>query len=90
MGLFSREQPQHTPVDLDRLRDEIQRNTELPQMEYAQREVREYTRLQVIGHAITTLTWSEAEKMGQAIKSKDGESLTAAIQTWAKDWESFE
>jgi hypothetical protein len=50
----------------------------------------QHTPLQVIGHAITRLTYKDAVKMGEAIqaKLKEGE-LTAAIQEWAADWEKF-
>ena len=73
------------PVDLDKLREEI---GEAPRVPYAKEK--SYAPLQVIGHAITRLTWADAVKMGEAIqaKLKEGE-LTAAIQEWAKDWESF-
>jgi hypothetical protein len=61
------------------------------------RQVRHYdavshTSLQVIGHAITKLTWAEAEAMGTGvqIKMKDGVSIASAIQAWANDWEKFE
>jgi hypothetical protein len=71
------------PVDLDKLREEIGEAPRVPKEKF-------YAPLQVIGHAITRLTWSDAVKMGEAIqaKLKEGE-LTAAIQEWAKDWESF-
>lgn len=47
--------------------------------------------VQIIAHGITCLTWKEAEGMGNAIQSKmkEGSSLTAAIQSWAEEWESF-
>ena len=71
------------PVDLDKLREEIGEAPRVP-------KEKSYAPLQVIGHAITRLTWADAVKMGEAIqaKLKEGE-LTAAIQEWAKDWESF-
>ena len=74
------------PVDLDKLREEIGETK--PYVPYAKEK--SYAPLQVIGHAITRLTWADAVKMGEAIQSKlkEGE-LTAAIQEWAKDWESF-
>jgi hypothetical protein len=75
-------------VDLDKLREEIGvgEQTYLTKVP----KERSYAPLQIIGHAITRLTWADAVKMGEAIqaKLKEGE-LTAAIQEWAKDWESF-
>ena len=95
MNLFNtKQQPEQVPVDLDMLEQEIRSEPTAPRA-YAPRETREHpqpTRLQVIAHAITTLTWSEAVKMGDAIKIKLPEGsgdLTAAIQEWAKDWETF-
>ena len=54
--------------------------------------VRDHSPLQVIAHAITRLTWTDAEKMGNEIKSKaeNDAAITPAIQAWAKDWEAFE
>jgi hypothetical protein len=58
----------------------------------AVREREDHTAVQIIAHAITRLTWKEAEKMGVAIqdKVKDGGPLTAAIQAWAAEWEDFQ
>ena len=80
-----------TPVDLDeleaRIHDAHESTAPVP---YAPRERVQHTPLQVIGHAITRLTYKDAVKMGEAIqaKLKEGE-LTAAIQEWAADWEKF-
>jgi hypothetical protein len=54
--------------------------------------MKQHNTIQVIGHAITRLTWSEAEKMGTGIqiKMKEGVTLAAAIQAWAAEWEKFE
>jgi hypothetical protein len=54
--------------------------------------VSQFTTMQVIAHAITKLTWKEAESLGAGIqaKVKDGVPLAAAIQAWAEDWEKFE
>jgi hypothetical protein len=79
------------PVDLDeleaRIHDAHESTAPVP---YAPRERVQHTPLQVIGHAITRLTYKDAVKMGEAIqaKLKEGE-LTAAIQEWAADWEKF-
>jgi hypothetical protein len=100
MSLFSNKQPpEQSPVDLDELEDTIKtyndRSAAQPRRPV---EKPQPTRLQIIGHAVTTLTWAEAEAMGRAIEAKlsieDGRimaktSLTAAIQDWAKDWETF-
>jgi hypothetical protein len=98
MSLFTSKQPQ---VDLDRLEDEIgtaveEHRTRVPRERQDHTKEPEYTRLQIIGHAITTLTWSDAVKMGEAIQSMlaqepsgSVQNITAAIQKWAKDWEKF-
>ena len=98
MNLFGSKQPEEA-VDLDELEDTIRTYNEQRNSAPAPRrpvERPEPTRLQVIGHAITTLTWAEAEAMGKAIQSRLGaepsgtaQNVTAAIQDWAKDWESF-
>ena len=84
-------------VDLDELEARLHHahegSTSAPSVPYPTREPRErvqHTPLQVIGHAITRLTYKDAVKMGEAIqaKLKEGE-LTAAIQEWAADWEKF-
>ena len=98
--------PRKSPVDLDKLREDIlttkpdhnhpsPQEVALaawpPQVEVrAPREKSPFTPLQVIGHAITRLTYKDAVKMGEAIQAllKEGE-LTAAIQEWAADWEKF-
>ena len=56
-----------------------------------------HTATQLIAQSITQLTWREAEAMGAAIstKLKSGDTnasvsnLTAAIQSWAAEWETF-
>jgi hypothetical protein len=80
-------------VDLDELEARIhdaREATSPTPIPYAPRERVQHTPLQVIGHAITRLTYKDAVKMGEAIqaKLKEGE-LTAAIQEWAADWEKF-
>jgi hypothetical protein len=85
-----------TPVDLDELEARIHDAREATSPPYVTPGIREprerpaHTPLQVIGHAITRLTYKDAVKMGEAIqaKLKEGE-LTAAIQEWAADWEKF-
>jgi hypothetical protein len=95
-------------VDIDRLEADMQlpqtaqpHRTPLPSMQGPSttqgRPVRHYdavqhTSLQVIGHAITKLTWAEAETMGTGVqvKMKEGVSVASAIQAWANDWEKFE
>jgi len=91
------------PVDLDQLEEQIAdvRRTPPPaipayngnggsaNLGYS----RTHSPLQVIAHAITRLTWTDAEKMGTEIKLKltaEPANITAAIQEWAKDWEGFE
>jgi hypothetical protein len=71
-------------IDLERLEDEI--NEELPHSTLS------HSAIQIIAHAITRLSWRDAESMGKAIqdKQKDGISTTEAIQVWAEEWESFE
>jgi hypothetical protein len=92
-------------VDLDELESRIHEaheSTSAPSVPYPTREPRErvqHTPLQVIGHAITRLTYKDAVKMGEEIFKKitrdvaDGAptaaELTAAIQAWAADWEKF-
>jgi hypothetical protein len=91
-----------SPVNLDQLREEVDaieanRKHEPRPEDYAPRQVRErpsFTTLQTIAAAVTKLSWKEAEEMGAAInaKLKNGDSitgLTAAIQSWAHDWENF-
>ena len=96
------------PVDLDELEARIHDAREAheaaspPYVTPGIREPRErvqHTPLQVIGHAITRLTYKDAVKMGEEIFKKitrdvaDGAptaaELTAAIQAWAADWEKF-
>ena len=84
-------------VDLDELESRIHDAHEsTAPVPYAPRERVQHTPLQVIGHAITKLTWKDAESMGKAIAAKsenngniDAKALTAAIQAWAADWEKF-
>src|SRR6516164_1717555 len=91
-------------VDLDELEARIHEAHEgtSPPSAYDPRPPRErvqHTPLQVIGHAITRLTYKDAVKMGEDIFKKitrdvaDGAptaaELTAAIQAWAADWEKF-
>ena len=86
-------------VDLDELEarlHEAHGGTSPAPVPYAPRERPAHTPLQVIGHAITKLTWKDAESMGKAIAAKsenngniDAKALTAAIQAWAADWEKF-
>ena len=85
-----------TAVDLDELEARIHDAHESAPVPYAPRERPAHTPLQVIGHAITKLTWKDAESMGKAIAAKsenngniDAKALTAAIQAWAADWEKF-
>jgi len=96
MSILGNHKPAPSPVDLDRLADEIRHTTKPPAIAYAPPEVRQtqkpsYTPLQVIGHAITRLTWMDAEAMGDAVKDqqKEGITLTAAIQNWAAKWEQW-
>jgi hypothetical protein len=82
-------------VDFERLEDEIgEHRTQLPRPGYdvPRFGAAEHTALQVIGHAITRLTWKDAEKMGAGIQAqmKEDKSLAAAIQAWAEGWEKFE
>jgi hypothetical protein len=89
------------PVDLDRLEQDLTDNGKYPERAYAPKSAppktpAAYTPIQAIAHAITMLTWKEAEEMGAAIqgKIKDGSSttltgLTSAIQAWAGEWEAF-
>jgi hypothetical protein len=88
------------PVDLDELEARIHDAHEsIAPVPYAPRERVQHTPLQVIGHAITRLTYKDAVKMGEEIFKKitrdvaDGAptaaELTAAIQAWAADWEKF-
>ena len=50
-----------------------------------------FTPIQIIAQAISKLTWTEAEAMGTAVADsiKEGKSMAAAIQQWAKNWENF-
>ena len=50
-----------------------------------------FTPIQIIAQAISKLTWTEAEAMGTAVADsiKEGKSVAAAIQEWAKNWEKF-
>lgn len=79
------------PIDFAKLEREITQ-TPLPPLEYTPpvRPVA-HTAVQIIAHGITQLRWKEAEAMGTAVaaKVKDGSSMTAAIQAWAEEWESF-
>jgi hypothetical protein len=89
-----------TAVDLDeleaRIHDAHESTAPVP---YAPRERPAHTPLQVIGHAITRLTYKDAVKMGEEIfkkvtkdeaaKTANHAELTAAIQAWAADWEKF-
>jgi hypothetical protein len=86
------------PVDLDELESRIHDAHEsTAPVPYAPRERVQHTSLQVIGHAITRLTWKDAVAMGDAIAAKikkdvgtsDATELTRAIQAWAADWEKF-
>lgn len=84
-----------TPLDLAKLERDLH-HTPLPPAptveDFAPRRMQaSETALQIIAQGITHLTWKEAEAMGSAImaESKDGVSLTAAIQAWAEKWESF-
>ena len=89
-------------VDLDELEARLHHaheGTSPAPVPYAPRERPAHTPLQVIGHAITRLTYKDAVKMGEDIFKKitrdvaDGApnaaELTAAIQAWAADWEKF-
>jgi hypothetical protein len=81
-------------VDFERLEEEMgQHMTPLPAPSYdvPRFGTDQHTTLQVIGHAITRLTWKDAEGMGAGIqvKMKEGGSLAAAIQAWAEEWEKF-
>jgi len=91
---FLNKSPLPGPVDLDKLREEL--DAQHPVNVPPAREPREYAPLQVIGHAITRLTYNDAVKMGEAIQAilaKDTgtpQNVTAAIQAWAADWDSRE
>lgn len=77
----------HHPVNLDQLEHEIH-DVRIPTPQLI---ARHDSAAQIIAQAIINLTWRDAEAMGEGIKGKmkDGESLTAAIQAWAAEWESF-
>jgi hypothetical protein len=82
-------------VDFERLEDELEAHrTQLPQPGYETPRfgADQHTTLQVIGHAITRLTWKDAERMGAGIQAemKEDKSLAAAIQAWAEEWEKFD
>ena len=51
----------------------------------------QYTPIQIIAHAITRLTWLEAEAMAKAVAEATGEgkSMALALQEWARGWEEF-
>ena len=74
------------PVDLDQLSKDLIEPGRPVRVDRPK-----FTPTQVIGHAITMLTWREAEIMGAAIQAliKDGTSLTAAIVQWAEKWEEL-
>jgi hypothetical protein len=80
------------PVDLDEIEQTIR--TPIPRQPALVPPVQAeaHTPLQIIAHAITRLTWADAEAMGEAIKSHlTGDiPITAAIQAWARGWEKFE
>ena len=82
-------------VDLDELEARIHEAQESSPTPYAPRERPAHTPLQVIGHAITRLTWKDAESMGKAIEALlaketgSPQNVTGAIQAWAQDWEKF-
>ena len=75
-------------LDFARMEREIT-ETVPPPIDYTPKKT--HTALQIIAHGITQLRWRDAEGMGEAVKAKmkDGNSLTAAIQAWAEEWESF-
>lgn len=81
------------PIDFDRMEREILEGTPLPPtpFHYPEPVAVHHTAVQIIAYGISRLTWKEAEKMGAAIqiKMQDGITLTAAIQAWAEEWESF-
>ena len=86
---------QNNVVDMDQLERDVRATIKPPPPrdldQYAPKPKHNPTPLQVIAHAITRLTWTDAEAMGSAIekaKTDDG-TLTAAIQAWAKDWEKM-
>ena len=89
-----------TPVDLDELQDRLKGEVSAyaPPAQRPAAAQSAYTPLQLIAHAMTKLTWREAEVMGLAIRAKMSESigqgaepaLTAAMIQWAEGWESFD
>ena len=99
MGVFSR-QPQ---VNLEKLEAEITGGLADPHDDIEDfaapragerntRPVQEKPRvtwLQFIAYHVGHLTWQEAEAMGLAIESMEGNSLTAKIQAWAQGWRGF-
>jgi hypothetical protein len=87
---FARRAPQLDPVNMEELESNI-RQLSHRQEGRAQVRVREFTPTQIIGHAISRLTYAEAVAMGRKIEAiQNGEKdLTAAIQEWASGWEDF-
>jgi len=79
------------PVDLDHLEEEIH-HTPLPAPARDWEEAVRHTPLQIIAHAITRLTWNDAERMGNEIKigMNSDTSITSAIQAWAANWKKFD
>ena len=73
-------------LDFAKLEREI---TSPPPVNFVDRKAK--TAVQIIAHGITQLRWRDAESMGESVKAKmkDGNNLTAAIQAWAEEWESF-
>jgi len=83
-------------LDFARMEREIT-ETVPPPLDYTPSK-KAHTALQIIAHGITQLRWKDAEDMGRIIEAKlkiiDGKisadsSITAAIQAWAEEWESF-
>ena len=62
------------------------------------KEKKTNTNLQTIGEFVTRLTYRESMAMGKGIHAKiksvgsdtSAEDITAAIQNWAWEWETFE
>lgn len=88
-----------SPVDLDQLRAAIEDEPGLaqyaPKRSVGVTDPVERMPLEIIAQAITRLTWADAEAMGAAITAGLGNeqdfakrSVTAAIQAWAKDFQT--
>lgn len=94
-GVFNSEETMNKlpPLDFDQMERDLQNDLKAVTVRRTEKRTPDHdaTAVQIIAHGITCLTWKDSEAMGNAIqaKMKDGASLTAAIQAWAEEWETF-